>query len=480
MDRELELQRILEDEPPEAEAVDSPRKKKARLVPDGGAPLARREDPVLEGQGARSNGANEPALGLLDPGLDVHVEALRDAAVARLQKDVEVAEATAHAQHEELKSRLRRMKITADDASCMLGDCVICSKRISDPCLTSCRHVFDFPCLHAWVTQNRHKPSCPTCRAQLKGVKDYPRVSISDLRMLAREVIKLDRDEEDQAAKASSSTASMAAAGASSVSLSLHSQADRPSASSSEARMTLCDDNPHAPGASASGALGLPRADWEDVKWLRIKGEGQIGSKIEACVKYIKYLHTADEGVQVLVFSQFPKVLAMLAQALAVNDISSQQLQGSAEKRAEHIEQFQQPGACTALLMGLRQDNHGLTLVNATAVFLLEPSLNASIEAQAVKRVHRIGQGRECHVYKLLMCDSIEESVDALARSEHAKQAGTNAMRSAASAGEMAPGADALLQSSSKEAMNVRQLLQLMKVEEDALDADAIPWFRAS
>jgi SNF2 family DNA or RNA helicase len=270
---------------------------------------------------------------------------------------------------------------------------------------------------------------------------------------------------------ANSALSSSAGAGA----LSLHSQAEAQSLSSVFGPvMPKAEGDPDAPGASASGALRLPRADWEDVKRLRIKGEGQIGSKIEACVKYIKYLHTADASVQVLVFSQFPRVLSKLGLALAVNGIGSQQLLGTPEQRAARIQEFQQPDACTALLMGLRHDNHGLTLVNATAVFLLEPSLNASIEAQAVKRVHRIGQGRECHVYKLLMRDSIEESIDALARREHAIEAGTGvAAANNNNAAEVAASADALLQSSSKEAMNVKQLLQLMKVDDEAAHAAA-------
>ncbi len=44
------------------------------------------------------------------------------------------------------------------------------------------------------------------------------------------------------------------------------------------------------------------------------------------------------------------------------------------------------------LFMHAKGSSSGLTLVNATHVFLCEPLLNTAIELQAIARVHRIGQ----------------------------------------------------------------------------------------
>lgn len=53
----------------------------------------------------------------------------------------------------------------------------------------------------------------------------------------------------------------------------------------------------------------------------------------------------------------------------------------------------------------------GLTLVRANHVFLLEPSIDPSIEQQAISRVHRIGQQRPVHITRLLVKGTIEEHV---------------------------------------------------------------------
>ena len=51
----------------------------------------------------------------------------------------------------------------------------------------------------------------------------------------------------------------------------------------------------------------------------------------------------------------------------------------------------------------------GLTVTAATRVIVLDPSWNPATEAQAVDRVHRIGQTKPVHVYRLVTCGTVEE-----------------------------------------------------------------------
>ncbi|QPG72878.1 hypothetical protein FOA43_000181 [Brettanomyces nanus] len=64
-----------------------------------------------------------------------------------------------------------------------------------------------------------------------------------------------------------------------------------------------------------------------------------------------------------------------------------------------------------ALIMDLKLASHGLTILAATHVFFINPVWNRTIEAQAVKRAHRIGQTHEVYVETLILKNTIEEEM---------------------------------------------------------------------
>ena len=53
----------------------------------------------------------------------------------------------------------------------------------------------------------------------------------------------------------------------------------------------------------------------------------------------------------------------------------------------------------------------GINLTQANRVFLMEPSFNPAVEAQAIGRVHRLGQKRNVEIIRLVMKDSIETRI---------------------------------------------------------------------
>lgn len=53
----------------------------------------------------------------------------------------------------------------------------------------------------------------------------------------------------------------------------------------------------------------------------------------------------------------------------------------------------------------------GINLTQANRVFLMEPSFNPAVEAQAIGRVHRLGQKRNVEVIRLVMKDSVETRI---------------------------------------------------------------------
>jgi SNF2 family DNA or RNA helicase len=77
------------------------------------------------------------------------------------------------------------------------------------------------------------------------------------------------------------------------------------------------------------------------------------------------------------------------------------------------LKQFK-TGAAPVFLISLKAGGFGLNLTEADYCILLDPWWNPATEAQAVDRVHRIGQTRKVMVYRLVAKDTIEEKVMAL------------------------------------------------------------------
>jgi superfamily II DNA or RNA helicase len=119
------------------------------------------------------------------------------------------------------------------------------------------------------------------------------------------------------------------------------------------------------------------------------------------------------EGHRVLVFSQFTRFLTAARQRLEDAGIACCYLDGKTRRRAQVIADFK-TGTAPAFLVSLKSGGVGLNLTEADYCILLDPWWNPATEAQAVDRVHRIGQTRKVMIYRLVAKDTIEEKVMAL------------------------------------------------------------------
>lgn len=126
-----------------------------------------------------------------------------------------------------------------------------------------------------------------------------------------------------------------------------------------------------------------------------------------------------EKGHRVLVFSQFTGYLKSISARLAEEGIGHLYLDGSTRNRAEVIEAFTS-GQEPVFLISLKAGGFGLNLTEADHVFIMDPWWNPAAEQQAVDRIHRIGQEREVHVYRLVAEGTIEEKVMQLKASKAA------------------------------------------------------------
>ncbi len=119
------------------------------------------------------------------------------------------------------------------------------------------------------------------------------------------------------------------------------------------------------------------------------------------------------DGHRVLIFSQFTRFLTMARERVEAAGISCCYLDGRTRNRAEVIRGFQE-GSAPVFLISLKAGGFGLNLTEADYCIILDPWWNPATEAQAVDRVHRIGQTRKVMVYRLVAKETIEEKVMAL------------------------------------------------------------------
>ncbi|KAJ6952172.1 E3 ubiquitin-protein ligase SHPRH [Populus alba x Populus x berolinensis] len=158
--------------------------------------------------------------------------------------------------------------------------------------------------------------------------------------------------------------------------------------------------------------------------------QGSYGTKVEAVTRRILWIKSSDPKAKVLVFSSWNDVLDVLEHAFNANEITYIRMKGgrkshvaisefraqnSSPKRADR--QQEETKSVQVLLLLIQHGANGLNLLEAQHVVLVEPLLNPAAEAQAVSRVHRIGQEKRTLVHRFIVKDTVEESIYKLNRS---------------------------------------------------------------
>jgi hypothetical protein len=230
------------------------------------------------------------------------------------------------------------------------------------------------------------------------------------------------------------------------------------------ATILLNPDSTSTSGGILVGSAGEAKTNTEIVgnsssrQSHRFHGHGNglvsgFGSKVDAVVAELRALKRQAPGTKSLVFSQWADALTLLRHALTANSISSLLLTGDS-KAVDTLHKFRattessststttttkksksknsakdngisEPwnGPIDVLLMPLKATNAGLSLNEATHVFLLDTTLNRGLETQALARVRRINSTQSTIVHRFVMCGTIEEAIwDLLKQSQEGQQ----------------------------------------------------------
>jgi SNF2 family DNA or RNA helicase len=88
----------------------------------------------------------------------------------------------------------------------------------------------------------------------------------------------------------------------------------------------------------------------------------------------------------------------------------------SRAQRSAALDSFRSDARVAAILVSIAAGGLGLNLTAASRVYVMEPQFNPAAEAQAIDRVHRLGQRRAVVATRFVMADSFEERMLELQR----------------------------------------------------------------
>lgn len=126
--------------------------------------------------------------------------------------------------------------------------------------------------------------------------------------------------------------------------------------------------------------------------------------------------HPDEPPFKSVVFSGWTSHLDLIQLALTEAGISYTRLDGKMARtaRTAAMDQFREDKSTHVILVSIMAGGLGLNLTAGNSVYVMEPQYNPAAEAQAIDRVHRLGQKRPVRTVRYIMRNSIEEKMLAL------------------------------------------------------------------
>jgi hypothetical protein len=116
------------------------------------------------------------------------------------------------------------------------------------------------------------------------------------------------------------------------------------------------------------------------------------------------------DGHRVLIFSQMTKMIDILEDYMAFKRYKYFRLDGSTtlSERRDMVSTYQRDRSYFAFLLSTRAGGLGINLTSADTVIFYDSDWNPTNDAQAMDRVHRIGQQKQVTVYNMVrMCECV-------------------------------------------------------------------------
>ncbi|KAI1775225.1 SNF2 family N-terminal domain-containing protein [Hypoxylon cercidicola] len=123
--------------------------------------------------------------------------------------------------------------------------------------------------------------------------------------------------------------------------------------------------------------------------------------------------HPDEPPFKSVVFSAWTSHLDLIQIALDNAGIRYTRLDGKMSRtaRTAAMDAFREDNSVHVILVSIMAGGLGLNLTSGNYVYVMEPQYNPAAEAQAVDRVHRLGQKRPVRTVRYIMQNSIEEKM---------------------------------------------------------------------
>jgi SNF2 family DNA or RNA helicase len=190
------------------------------------------------------------------------------------------------------------------------------------------------------------------------------------------------------------------------------SSGDEPGGKSDNDVPVKADTTANRPGRPA-------KRRWSDVERSELSSdshfsEGLIIGTTSAKLSYLTsqiLKHHREE--KILVFYEGDNIAYYIAQMLELLHIKHEIYAKSLASalKSEYVVRFNEEPQERVLLMDVKHAAHGLNISSASRIYFVNPVCRPDVEAQAIKRAHRIGQTRPVFVQTLLLSGSIEEKM---------------------------------------------------------------------
>ena len=139
--------------------------------------------------------------------------------------------------------------------------------------------------------------------------------------------------------------------------------------------------------------------------------KGSIPSKFKELEKIYKDVQSRNE--KIVIFAQFTETIKFLKRSLESKGAKCLVITGSTSSsdRTRYVNEFQNNDAYDVFIISLKAGNSGITLHRANNVVIYDLWFNPQVIAQAIARVHRIGQDYDVNAYFLIIKNTVDQRI---------------------------------------------------------------------